>query len=149
MRHAGMDCRNPEHRDVKLCSRHWRLDAGNPCRHDEADIACEILSMLVTFQSKVSADVTMFGDVAARMLKLMGHSGTVPGALLAEDVPAALVRLKQAVEVDRGSLAASESGAEEGESGERAVSLAHRALPLIELLTAAEAAGCYVTWDKY
>ena len=106
--------------------------------------------MLVTFHSKVSADVTMFGDVAVRLLKLMGHSGTVPGALLADDVAAALVRLKQAVEVDRASSAANEPGdAEEDNSDERAVSLAHRALPLIELLTAAEVAGCNVTWDKY
>jgi len=106
--------------------------------------------MLVTFHSKVSADVTMFGDVAVRLLKLMGHSGTVPGALLADDVAAALVRLKQAVEVDKASSASNEPGdAEEDDSDERAVSLAHRALPLIELLTAAEAAGCNVTWDKY
>jgi hypothetical protein len=106
--------------------------------------------MLVTFRCKVSADVTMFGDIAVRLLKLMGHSGTVPGAFLAEDVPAALARLKHAVEINKASSAASEpGGAEEDDSGERAVSLAHRALPLIELLTAATAAGCNVTWDKY
>jgi len=32
----------------------------------------------------------MFGDVALAMLKMMGHTATVPGAILAEDVPAAL-----------------------------------------------------------
>jgi len=32
----------------------------------------------------------MFGDAAVRLLKLMGHSGTVPGALLAADVQTAL-----------------------------------------------------------
>lgn len=38
----------------------------------------------------------MSGDVALTLLKMTGHSGTVPpGALLACDVPAALVRLKQ------------------------------------------------------
>jgi hypothetical protein len=43
----------------------------------------------------------MFGDVALHMLKLMGHSATVPGALLAEDISAALQRLEAAVEMAR------------------------------------------------
>ena len=43
--------------------------------------------MLVTFTCKAYADITMFGNVAASLLRLMGHSGTVPGALLAHEVP--------------------------------------------------------------
>jgi Domain of unknown function (DUF1840) len=46
--------------------------------------------MLVTFRRKVSGEITMFGDVAVTLLKLMGHSGTVPGALLADQIPSAL-----------------------------------------------------------
>ena len=46
--------------------------------------------MLITFTCPVHADITMFGDVGAHLLKLMGHSGTVPGAIKAEDVYAAL-----------------------------------------------------------
>ena len=42
--------------------------------------------MIVTFKTKPYADITMFGDVAIHLLKLMGHSGTVPGAIVAEDV---------------------------------------------------------------
>ena len=38
--------------------------------------------MLIRFDSDVGG-FTMFGDVAVRLLKMMGHSGTVPGALLA------------------------------------------------------------------
>ena len=38
--------------------------------------------MLITFSTKASADITMFGDVATRLLKLMGQSGVTPGALL-------------------------------------------------------------------
>ena len=52
--------------------------------------------MLVKFQTKSQATITMFGDVAVTLIKLMGHSGTVPSALLAEDVPAALARLTSA-----------------------------------------------------
>ena len=49
--------------------------------------------MLIKFNSDVGA-FTMFGDVAVPLLKAMGHSGTVPGALLAADIPAALALLK-------------------------------------------------------
>jgi len=88
----------------------------------------------------------MFGDVAARLLKLMGHSGTVPGTILAEDVQAALERLEAGVEADRQSPEP-EASAEE-EDGESAVSLSHRALPVIELLKAAAKAKCNVMWDR-
>jgi len=49
--------------------------------------------MLVKFTTNAYADITMFGDIALTMLKMMGHSGTVPGAILAADIPAALSRL--------------------------------------------------------
>ena len=65
--------------------------------------------MLVTFTSKAYADITMFGDVALGMLRMMGHSETVPGAILAEDVPAALDRLKRAIEAAKAMPARNES----------------------------------------
>ena len=49
--------------------------------------------MLVTFHTKSYANITMFGDVAKQLLELLGHSGTIPSAIKAEDVPAALARL--------------------------------------------------------
>ncbi len=102
--------------------------------------------MLVTFSCPAYADITMFGDVAVRLLKLMGHGGTVPGALLAEDVPAALERLEAAIEAAEQLPEPQESG--EAEDDEPAVSLPHRALPLIELLKAAAKADCNVMWDS-
>ena len=101
--------------------------------------------MLVTFSCPVYANITMFGDVAIRLLRLMGHSGTVPGALLADDVQPALERLQAGVKAE--AVSGSEEAAE-GEDGEQAVSLAHRALPLIELLGAAVKANTDVMWDK-
>jgi hypothetical protein len=53
--------------------------------------------MLVTFRTEAFASVTMFGDVAVTLIKLMGHSGAVPSALMPEDIPEALERLKAAV----------------------------------------------------
>ena len=102
--------------------------------------------MLVTFSCPAYADITMFGDVAVRLLEMMGHRGTVPGALLAEDVEAALARLEAAVAADEQLPKPAKS--EEGEDDEPAVSLPHRALPLIELLQAAAKAKCNLMWDS-
>ena len=102
--------------------------------------------MLVTFTCSAYADITMFGDVAVRLLKLMGHSGAVPGALLEEDVGPALERLEAAVEADRQSQK-SEPPAED-DDGEPVISLSHRALPLIELLRAAVKAKAFVMWNE-
>lgn len=87
----------------------------------------------------------MFGNVAVRLLNIMGHSGSVPGALLAEDIPAALEKLKAAVAEDKASQPEVVS---DEESEEQPVSLSVRAHPLIELLTAAAKENCDVMWDS-
>ena len=102
--------------------------------------------MLVTFTCSAYADITMFGDVAVRLLKLMGQSGTVPGALLVADVQPALQHLETAVEADA-ALPEPDASAE-GEDDEPVISLSHRALPLIKLLKAAAKAKCDVMWDS-
>lgn len=98
--------------------------------------------MLVTFSTDAYADITMFGNVALAMLGMMGHSPNVPGAILAEDVPAALNRLTAAI--DAGKQAA--QAIEDKDSDEPVVSMAHRALPLINLLAAAAMRKSYVMW---
>lgn len=103
--------------------------------------------MLVTFETRAHANITMFGEVAVTLLKLMGQSGTVPGALLPEDIPAALERLHQAVSAhpDTPLDPSQPTGAKEDGEGQH-VSLGHRALPLIELLQDAAKAGQNVMW---
>jgi hypothetical protein len=104
-------------------------------------------NMLVTFTTDAHADITMFGDVALSMLKMMGHSETVPGAILAVDVPAALSRLKAAINLEKASSVKEALPVEaEDEDHEPVVSMADRALPLIDLLTAAAKAECDVMW---
>ena len=102
--------------------------------------------MLVTFSSPAYANITMFGDVALHLLKLMGCSETVPGALYAEDVPAALQRLQAAIEADSQPSQTELSTVEE--DGETAVSLSNRALPLIKLLKASIEEESNVMWES-
>jgi hypothetical protein len=97
--------------------------------------------MLVTFTTDAYADITMFGDVALAMLKMMGHSATVPGAILAADVPAALSQLSAAINADKTPPPVADKDADEP-----VVSMAHRALPLMDLLAAAAKAKSNVMW---
>ena len=99
--------------------------------------------MLVTFKTTAYADITLFGDVALDLLKMMGHSGTVPGAILAADVPEALSRLTAAINAEK----AAPTG-EDKDEDEPAVSLAQRGRPIIELFAAAAKEGSVVMWDK-
>ena len=98
--------------------------------------------MLVTFSTDAHADITMFGDVALAMLKKMGHSATVPGAILAEDVPAALNQLTAAIEAEKDSQPVEQ----QDDDDEPIVSMVHRAMPLIDLLSAAARDECNVMW---
>ena len=98
--------------------------------------------MLVTFTTKAYADITMFVDVAVTLLKMMGHSGTVPSAILAVDVAAALSRLSAAIDKTR-----TETSADDDDEDKTRVSLSNRALPLVDLLAAAEPQNCDVMWE--
>ena len=97
--------------------------------------------MLVRFNSDVGL-ITMFGDVAVTLLKMMGQSGVLPGAIRPEDIPAALERLK-------GEVAAHPAaGGGSNDDGEPRVSLRQRAFPLIELLERAAKRGCHIIWEE-
>lgn len=102
--------------------------------------------MLVTFTTADYGDVIMFGDVALEMLHMMGHSPTVPGAILAADVPAALGRLSAAIAAAKANPPVVDEDEDEEPAGEPAVSLSNRALPLINLLEAAAKSNSRVMW---
>lgn len=91
----------------------------------------------------------MFGDVAVTLLKMAGHSGTVPGALVAREVPAALARLQRelaaASEEDSKQNIPADTGDDDAPPP---VPLKLRAFPLIELLTAAARQECDVMWER-
>ena len=98
--------------------------------------------MLVRFDSKAGM-LTMFGDVAVHLLRLMGQSGEIPGAILAQDIPAAVERLKKGVGAQRDA-----PGAQNKDDDEPRVGLSQRAFPLIELLERASKRGADVIWDE-
>lgn len=99
--------------------------------------------MLVKFDSEVGS-LTMFGDIALQLLKLMGHSGTVPGALLPVDIPRALARLKTALDSEQSPQKT--DARDDNEPKDPPVSLHQRAHPLIELLERAAREDCEVVW---
>lgn len=104
--------------------------------------------MLITFKTPVHADITMFGDVAKALIKLMGHSGAVPGAILAEDVPRALERLRLGVARNPDAPLNPDGEEDDPASQRESVTLSRRAMPLIDLLESAAREQKNVMWDS-
>ena len=104
--------------------------------------------MLITFKTRARCpDITMFGDVALRLLKLMGRRDTVPSAMEPEDIPAALRKLREGLALEK--EAAAEASAEDAdEEATRPVSLQTRAMPLVELLETALKEDVPVMWEE-
>lgn len=109
--------------------------------------------MLVTFKSEATGSITMFGDIAQTLLKMMGATGRVPGALVAEDVPEALAKLEAQIQALKSApptrAADDEQTEDRGEEDDARppVPLASRAVPLIDLLRRAAAAKAGVVWE--
>ncbi len=107
--------------------------------------------MLITFRCRSHANITMFGDIALDMIKMMGHSGTVPGSISAQDLPEALSKLTtsliQAAEVEK-STAPEVNDDDDEDQSEPVVSIGRRAMPLVELLKSAIDDQCDVMWDS-
>jgi len=106
--------------------------------------------MIVKFSTRAGA-LTMHGDAAVALLKSMGHSGTVPGAILAAYLPAALASLRRALESQAQVVPVVPDAAEgddEQEEREPPVTLAMRAVPLIDMIETAIARGSDLMWER-
>ncbi len=99
--------------------------------------------MIITFQSPASGDVIMFGDVAKRMMKLMGKDETDKGIVTVEQLPDAIARIKAAIEEDKRQRAGVQDEdlpqtepdrSVPAQSSRPFVTLTQRAVPLLELL---------------
>lgn len=108
--------------------------------------------MIVTFQSKASGDVIMFGDVAHKMMEIMGKDAGDQGIVTVPQLPEALARLKAAIAADKterqGQTEEGEPQFEAAADGSRRpyVNLAQRATPLVELLEWSLKKGVPVVW---
>lgn len=103
--------------------------------------------MLIRFRSD-AGDMTMFGDIAVQLIRMMGHSGTVPSAMLARDLPAALQRLRQGVAAAATAPGAVAGDRENDPDAEPPVPLPKRAFPLIELIERCVKNDCDLLWEQ-
>lgn len=108
--------------------------------------------MIVKFSTRAGA-LTMHGDAAVALLRAMGHSGTVPGAILAADLPGALASLRRSLEAQVETTpvvddSPGEAGDDDEEDRQPPVTLAMRAVPLIDMIETAIARGSDLMWER-
>jgi hypothetical protein len=108
---------------------------------------------LVVFRSKAAGEIFMFAETARRILAIIGKQDTPRGVISAEQVGDALGRLAAAVEEEKAQIEQAREEAEQaqrrgepGAEGARAITLAQRAYPLLEMLRAAQKKKVDVTW---
>ncbi len=109
---------------------------------------------LVVFRSKAAGEIFMFAETARRILAIIGKQDTPRGVISAEQVGDALSRLAAAVEEEKAQVKQAREEAEQAqrrgepgaEEGARAITLAQRAHPLLEMLRAAQKKRVDVTW---
>jgi hypothetical protein len=115
--------------------------------------------MLVRFKSSATESITMFGNDAVQLLKLMGATGRVPGGLSEDDTQAAMSRLESAMEEMKAQGNADTAvrpadnedwASDEDKDLHRSppIPLETRAVPLLSLLKRAAAAKVPVTWEN-
>jgi len=92
----------------------------------------------------------MFGDDAVQIINMLGASGAIPGAISEEDIPAALQRLRQRLQLQATASAQPANphlGEDDGADHDPPIMLASRAAPLIEILERAIAGKAPVMWE--
>jgi Domain of unknown function (DUF1840) len=115
--------------------------------------------MLVTFRSSATESITMFGDIAVQLLRLMGATGKVPGGMDAAEVSAALGRFEREIERLKAQTNAdtparpadNEDWATDEDKDlkrEPPIAIETRAVPLLSLLKRAAAAKVPVVWER-
>lgn len=107
--------------------------------------------MLIVFKSKAAGYVMMFVDVAHAMMEIMGKAPGPKGIVTVEQLPEAIARLKAAVAQDKAEKPVVDHDErlfeKTPEGGKREyVSLARRAVPLIELLEYSLKEAVPVVW---
>jgi hypothetical protein len=127
------------------------VDAGAPMPLDAVDAPRREVSMIVNFSTRFDR-LTMFAEPARALLALMGHSGSIPGAILAADLPAVLRQLRLGLEqsghVPSPAPLTAPGADDDDRPRERPVDLATRAVPLIAMIERAVGGGSDLMWDR-
>lgn len=108
--------------------------------------------MIVNFSTRFDR-LTMFGEPALTLLSMLGHSARLPGAILAADLPAALARLRAALEQSGHLPSPAPTGPDPADPDDRRpidrpINLATRAAPLLSMIERAIAGGSDLMWDR-
>lgn len=101
---------------------------------------------MFVFRSEVAPDIMMFGEVAKRLLEIIGKEAGARGVITVEQLPEAIARLRAAIAEDRARHRPEGKDDEDaGPEGPR-VSLAQRAIPFVEQLELSLARKKPVMW---
>lgn len=103
---------------------------------------------MIRFSSPAAADVLMLDEHAKRLLELIGKAPQ-RGAIAADEIPAALAALRDAIERERRAAPPADGDEDEDREHEDQpppVDLARRAWPLMEMLEKAQRKGAAVSW---
>ena len=108
--------------------------------------------MFVKFSTRYGS-LLMQGEPAVTLMRLGGHSGTVPSAVLATDLPAFAARLRSGLEAhgDEGSsvpTAADRDEHDEEQPREQPITLRLRAVPLLDMIDTALRQKSDLVWEK-
>lgn len=100
--------------------------------------------MIVTFKSKATSDVIMFGEAAHALMKIMGKDAEPTGILTVEQLPDAIAALQAAIAQGKNTERKDD---DEGKPAmAQNVSVAQRAQPLLEVLERSLKKKTPVTW---
>lgn len=93
----------------------------------------------------------MHGEAAVALVKAMGHSGAVPGAILAAELPVALAQLERTLESSGDNPAAPIEPVHDDEDArerEPVITLRTRAVPLLDMVRTAIARNSDLMWER-
>jgi Domain of unknown function (DUF1840) len=118
---------------------------------DAVDVGDRESSMIVNFSTRFDR-LTMFAEPALALLGMLGHSARVPGAILAAELPAALARLRAALDESGHVPSPAPVAKPDDEEGQAprdpSINLATRAVPLVAMMERAIAGGSDMMWDR-
>lgn len=111
--------------------------------------------MLVSFTTRFG-HLVMQGEPAVALLRLGGHSGAVPGAILETDLAAFLTQLRAGLQTHGEEFSPAPPAASEPQLGDadddapkdRPVRLKLRAVPLLEMLETAVRQHSDLMWER-